>query len=94
MRLSRYSDVTAGDVGGGVGTAIGTILRTYLPLSTGGTPDQATWRGPGQPPWMAGATSSPSWWSQQTTGTKVLVGGVAFLGAAVGLVALRAKLKR
>lgn len=91
VSFGRYGEMTVSDWGSGVGTAIGAGLRTFFPgLSTEGNQPSSN------EPLVAyqSGYSEPSWWSQQTTGTKVLIGGAAFLIGAAGLVALRAKLKK
>lgn len=91
MRMyRRYGEATAADVGSGVGTAIGAGLSTFFPglSTTGNQPTYYTGGG------LQAGYVQPSWWSEQTTGTKILVGGVVFLIGAAGLVALRSKLRR
>lgn len=91
MRNRRqYGEMTAADWGSGVGTTIGAGLRTFFPNLTTDSGGQLV----SKQYIDEGTFVEPSWWSQQTTGTKILVGGAAFLIGAAGLVALRAKLKR
>lgn len=90
-RYGRYGEMTAADWGSGVGSTIGAGLRTFFPNLTTDPNDQqiAMTRYVDEGTWV-----QPSWWSQQTTGTKILIGGAVFMIGAVGLVTLRAKLKR
>lgn len=80
-RYSLYGD-TASDVGGGVGAGVGSLIKNLF--GGGSTPAPAA-------PTAYLPVAPPSWWAQQTMGTKVLAGGAAFAVLAAGVAFVRGK---
>jgi hypothetical protein len=92
-RLSMYGDDTSdagSTIGSGIGTGLTNLIRGLTSGSTGGT--SITNYQPGGPTYP-GLVGQPSWWDQQTLGTKFLIGGAGFLTAAGAVAWIRSRKK-
>lgn len=80
----RGYGVEASDVGGAIGAGTGSLLQQLFPqVFPGEQPVPYTSGG------VTGTYQKPSWWAQQSTGTKFLIGGLGLLGAAAVIVKLK-----
>lgn len=92
-RLARYGDETtdAGStIGSGIGTGLTNLIRGLTTGSTGGT--SITSYQPGGPAYPQ-LVAQPSWWDQQSLGTKFLIGGAGFMVAAGTVAWIRSRRK-